>query len=392
MYPFKLVMLSFLFILLFVNACSINDKNLKKDKIDKITTNGNFRLKAQENPSSEQEIKQPVTRVSTWKDNKIHKIEYNLSKDGCKGSSLIAPSYVDNKRIIFLSYGEKTDTIYEFLRDKQTCQSIYKAKGISNITGVNGKLFWSEYDTTKFTNVDWIIKSLELLNGKVNVVESGRSYEDTPPPTIRADKDSVNWIEYELKGKTVISKLMKYDLLTNNKSELSKGMLDESKTRNGEYYINQQGSQNKYLLYKSIFKSGEKNFNISLYEDGHLEQSLINEDKVIDFINNEKYFSYTNEGSLIAFDLNNPNTKITFETGNHLTTDTPIFLNTNTLVFRSAMNELFILNLQNKLYYSITDYQDLVSKPIFTNGLLSYAVKSKENEKEKLSFFVVNIN
>ncbi|MGG3574527.1 hypothetical protein ABES80_19025 [Bacillus gobiensis] len=51
------------------------------------------------------------------------------------------------------------------------------------------------------------------------------------------------------------------------------------------------------------------------------------------------------------------------------------------------MNELFYTNLEEKTAYSLTGFQELVSKPIYNNKLLAFAQK-KENGNT--SFIVID--
>jgi hypothetical protein len=380
-------------IVLLCSACVEQESPQKKVEIKQVNTK-NQHSKVVEQSEVTKESDEEITKVSEWKDNAIQKSEYNMSQGTCKDDSLIAPAYVDEKRIVYLSYGTDADRIYEFSTEKQECKVLYKSQGIGNITGNNGKLFWSEYDTQQLSNVEWKIKSLDLSNKKVSEISSGGSYKDTPTPTVRNGVDSVNWIEYEIKGNSVISKLVQYDTKNENKLIVSEVSLDESDARKGEYFILQQAAEKKekMLVYKTFFKEGEKSFELGLYQNGKPVNTLLKENKVLDFVSNEKYFAYTGEGHLTAFPMNNPNQKLKYKTGNRLTTDTPIFIDPNTIIFRYAMNELIIVNLDKKVSYSLTGYSQLVSKPVYNNGLLSYGMKSGEEGNEKISFFVVKID
>jgi hypothetical protein len=398
----KTIKLIFLLItLLFLcSSCKVNTET--KDNVpskaerkeDDQNQNSTTRaVKTDKNEKMKEEIIQSITRVNQWNENKIIKNEYTMNQESCKTEGLVAPAYVDEKRIIFLSYGRDVDRIYEFSTVTNECEVIYQSKGISNITGNEGKIFWPEYDTKKVSNVDWKIKSLDLLDRKVSEVASGGSYKDTPTPTIKYGVGTINWIEYEIQGEDVISKLIQYDIKTNIKNTISESTLNESNKREGEYYILQQGtdSKEKNLLYKTIFKDGEKSFDISL-QNGKQAKSLLTQNNVLDFITDDNFFVYTGEGHLTSLHIDEPKKKSIFKTGNRLTTDTPIFIKTNTLVFRYAMNEILILNLDKNISYSLTDYSDLVSKPVYTNGLLTYGIKSSTDGNEKVTFNVVKID
>ncbi|WP_374721792.1 hypothetical protein, partial [Peribacillus tepidiphilus] len=76
-------------------------------------------------------------------------------------------------------------------------------------------------------------------------------------------------------------------------------------------------------------------------------------------------------------------------TGNFLTTDSPIFINSHTLIFRYGMNEILIGNLKKGTVYSITGNQEILSKPIYSNNFLSFAKKDNEDQ---VYFFVLEIS
>ncbi|MFB6468662.1 hypothetical protein ACE38V_18010 [Cytobacillus sp. Hz8] len=71
--------------------------------------------------------------------------------------------------------------------------------------------------------------------------------------------------------------------------------------------------------------------------------------------------------------------------------DTPIFINANTIIFRSGMSDIYILDLKKGIAGSITSSKMELSKPIFTNGILSYGVYDSDGETVNLDFYVVNI-
>lgn len=389
MYNKRRLFLLIVSIILFCSACT-TEKEIKKTenqespesaikKDEKTTVNVS--------PLKEININDDFTNV----ENKVRKEKYTISGGKCSAkNNLIAPAYVDDERIIFLLDEEKSDKILEFSRSKGSCKEIYSSVGISYIIGNESNIFWLEYDTTKVTGVDWTIKNLNLKNYKINEISTGGSYKDTPVPTIKLGKGSINWIEYESKGDSLISKLMKWQKSSGKVSVLEEVVLDESDKRDGEYYIIQHGVQSNILLYKSIFKKGEKTLSINLYEKGHFTPSFIKQDQIIDFNMNENYFVYTNEGSLTAIDLNKSNTQFKYKTGDRLTTDTPIFINDQTLVFRYAMNDIIILNFEKNVRFSISGKHALISKPIFTNNYLSYAVKNNI-EDNKTNFYVVKL-
>lgn len=211
--------------------------------------------------------------VSQWDENEIITTQYSISSGTCGITSMTAPSYVDQNSIIFIDGLEKSNTIIRFDRKEEACEIIYQIEnnnGIGNLVGANNQLYWTEYDTTKMSNLEWEIKSLDLIDTQVKTIAAGYSYFDVPPPTIRTSKEGLGWIEYEtdIDTKTIISKLMLYDYKTNLTTIIEENILDESTTRNGIYYIMPYLIDSKnYLLYQSAFKNGNKTFNLLLNQD-----------------------------------------------------------------------------------------------------------------------------
>ncbi|MBN3554019.1 hypothetical protein JYA63_07080 [Fictibacillus nanhaiensis] len=365
------------------------DTEIKADKPTSIDT-----LVKEEMSSTQKDTIKSVTRVKDWNLNEISNTSFKLNNTSCKMDSLVAPAYADANKIIFLSYGENNDVIYEFSTLTNQCKEIYKSKGIGNLVGNEGFLFWTEYDTKQLSNVEWSIKGLDLLENKVTNIATGGSYKDTPTPTMKLGYQSINWIEYEIQGEKVISKVKNYNYKKREVTTLSEALLNESEERKGEYYILQEGinTEEQILLYKSVFKNGNKEFTIDIQKNGEPIQNLLTQNGVLDFISNNKYFVYTGEGHLTYKEILNPASKSVFETGNKLTTDTPIFVGKHSLVFRYAMNELYLINMKENKSYSLTGYTSLVSKPVYTNGFLAYGIKTGEQEKEEITFYLLKID
>lgn len=55
------------------------------------------------------------------------------------------------------------------------------------------------------------------------------------------------------------------------------------------------------------------------------------------------------------------------------------------------MNEILLTDLEKGIYYSISDYQSTISKPVYNNGLLAYGIFDSDGDKVKLDFYVVKI-
>jgi hypothetical protein len=373
-------------------ACSENKKSETKEKKGghSITLERPAKTDVVQTSASEGAEEKAFKRVSSGKNN-IQTVEYDLNQYACP-QGMIAPEYMDDKRIVFTSDEKGKYEIVEFLRHEKRCRVLYRTKGIGNLTGLNGEIFWTEYDTTKLSNLNWTIKHLNLSSGKMDTIATGSSFHDTPAPTIRTGKNAINWIEYQASETQTLSKLVQYDLNAKKKTVLLVAQLSEGEKRNGEYFIIQAGAGDRIQLYKSIFKDGKKSFNISLYDGrGKLVSSLLNKGTIIDFSGNDRYFAYSGAGSLRVLDLRDRHIQHVYQTDNQLTTDTPIFINEKTLIFRYAMNDLLVADLEKDTVFSLLTKGGTVSKPIFYNGYLAYAVIYTKNGKEQTAFYVAKV-
>lgn len=307
--------------------------------------------------------------------------QYRIPENSCYSSPMIAPSYIDNENIIFLDSNEDTYSIMAYSKTKDSCEVLYQAKGIGQIVGELNTIYWTEYDTSKYTDVDWTIKSIDLDSKKVSEIYSGRSEKETPPPVLKINKKNLSWIEYIANGEIVESVLMHYSLISNELSVISSVQLDETGLREGSYLIsNMSLDDNKEIIYKSIFTNGEKKLELYLVSDDE-QQKLITRDNILDYTSNDNFLVYTGEGQLTVQSLKDTDYSLNYFTGDTLTTDSPIFINDNQLLFRYSMNDIILIDLNNKTYQSIlSDLNSTISKPIYNDNILSFGKIDTDNQ------------
>ena len=344
----------------FITGCSTDiDENKKEEEVTK-----EEKPVPQNEPNEVKEESESmyIEHLSSWTDNKIQTKKYSISGGKCGVKSMTAPDYVDDNGIAFVDSQETQTRIMLFNRNEGTCQPIYKTlgnDGIGNLTGEDGFLYWTEYDTRKMTDVDWKIKSLNLSNLKVAEVDTGGSYFETPTPAVRIGEGTLSWIKYTAneKNRTIQSQLMFYDTKSKKLSIKEKDELDESQDRKGSYHIIQENLDSKnYLLYKSVFQDGEKKFTLNLNEEGEKSKVSATEDGIIDFTYLNDYVTYTNGSSLYVYNKNNLNqAKIFKDESIHTTLDTPIFINEDTLIFRKGVEQIYILNIEKGIASPISE-------------------------------------
>ncbi|UII54182.1 hypothetical protein LS684_10765 [Cytobacillus spongiae] len=322
-------------------------------------------------------------------------LNYDISEETYKMNpikwtpeTLIAPYYIDDDIIIFIEDLNGKDNIIEFSRASKEWNVLYETLGIGNLTGSNGKIFWTEYDTRNISEVNWTIKSYDIVKKEYKEIRKGGSFKGTPTPTLRIYNDSLNWIEYTTNNSKVTSQLIEYNIEKNETNIIANASLDESKERNGEYFYLQNGAQNGILLYKTLFNNGTKSFDISLYNEESKPISYIKSDRILDFTINENFFVYTGEGYLKANNLISKE-EITYNASSmRLTVDSPILFDNHYIIFRFAMNEIYIGDLMEKKYAPITNSPLIVSKPILSNGYIGFATIDNQ---DLTTFHVLNI-
>ncbi|MDN7242204.1 hypothetical protein QWY14_10360 [Planococcus sp. N028] len=310
----------------------------------------------------------------------------------CGGSeTMVAPSFVTDEFIYFNGHdGERgVSWIKELSRKSGACEQIYEGEGIGNLTGYGDSLYFSSYDITKGSNVDWEIRELDLKNRKVSVVTNGSSMNDTQPPAVEATGAGISWIEYETAGTTVTSKLFEMDG-SSKEAELKKtGTLDEAGEQDGEFFALQQGSGPEgILLYKSLFKDGQKEMELSLVKEDDKSRALLEEDGILGFAASNKHVAYTATGYFKAQNLEKTQPTWIYRVDPQLTFDAPVFLSEDLVMFRYSMNQLFLADLAKGEVYPLTGFERLVSKPVMHNGLVSYAYVAGD---ESLFFDVLEL-
>lgn len=306
-----------------------------------------------------------------------------------KPEMMIAPSYVTDAFFYFDYYDSEKGVswIKEMSRVSGTCEKIFEGKGIGNLTGFQDNLYFSSYDITNNSNVDWTIMGLNLESRKVSLIRNNKSLNNTEPPTIQATNMGINWIEYESTDKKVTSNLYEMWGKTKEIKLVESGVLNENGSRDGEYFAMQQsGEFNETLLYKSVFKDGNKEMDITSYLDGTKGRSLLKEDGILGFASSKKHFAYTGTGFFKSQSLEGNQLPWTYKADPQLTFDAPVFITDELVIFRYAMNQLFLANLNKGEVYPITDFEQLLSKPVLYNSFVSYATVAKD---KKLYFTVI---
>lgn len=328
-----------------------------------------------------------VKKATSWEP-KIKQTTYDMVNSLCNISVMTAPEYVDQDRIIFIEYGTPS-FVHEFDRDNETCKVLYKSVGIGSMAILEGKLFWTEYDISKITDVEWKIKSLDLKSNKIDEIVSGKSMNNNPTPILTAGEKDIQWIQYKQDNKNVISQLMSYVIDEGKTNVIEEVKLEEDAERDGDYLIVQKTvDDNQTVVYKSSFKANEKRFDLSLYEDDK-PKLISTQANMLDFDLKNNYFAYGTDGKFVVENLDTDQEMV--YSVDRTTTDSPIFIDDKTVLFRRGMNEILMLDLEKNEYVSLTDYQNTISKPIYTNGLLSYAVFDfNENNEVELHFNVID--
>jgi hypothetical protein len=364
-----------------VSAVSNNDSTKEKD------LNENTKKEKDVEPNQQKKI----ALVQKNESRNLKMESYEISHPSCPVNSLISPEYLDKNNIIYVDYGDEVTSLVKYSIKTDRCEVLYDTKvGIGSITGLEGNLYWSEYNTSEIADVDWVINNLPV-NGqrKVEVIKKGSSNDGTPPPTLKVneEKNILTWIEYAKEGTKLTSSIYSYSNQTSETDVLMERTLKEdTDTRDGKYLISQTTGETGQIFYESVYKNNEKTFNLGMHS-ADSERSFLKQKGIIDFSSNADILVTSGEGYLDIVDLSQDLT-LTYSNQDRLTLDSPVFINKEKVIFRYGMNKLYMANIKEKSYSPITDYYELLSKPKKFNDLIAYATRSGD---KSFTFNVIHV-
>jgi hypothetical protein len=334
---------------------------------------------------------------------KFSRTAYNITtlcgnKNGAGDLKSIAPEYVDDDYILF--YDDLyTDTqqkgfLYQFNRDNQSCSLVYEGKGFGMVKANDAGIYWTDYDITNRTDMEWEIKGYDVKSQKVFTIATGYAENNNESPMIQAGTDFVSWIvnysNPNLTGDT-ISELNVYRLNDGSLSTIADAHLDEQAERNGDYFIQQEVlGDREYMLLKSTYKDDNKTFALNYYKDDQDPILLSTSDELLSTVSNDKYLVYTDyvTNKLFAVVRTEPSGEpITFQVPMPVN---PVFIDEDTVLVRSNTAALYVLDLQERVATTIdSEKNTIIGLPIHTNGLSTYVFKKMNASGETTSEFIV---
>ncbi|KQU63240.1 hypothetical protein ASG66_02175 [Bacillus sp. Leaf406] len=315
---------------------------------------------------------------------------YELTHSSCP-KGLVAPSYITDQSIIYIYdpiSEQENDQIIGFSRSSETCEVLYEAtEGIQSLTGIDQVLYWTEYDSTRTSDVTWSILELNVDTGNVQTIIKGASTDENLPPMLTTYTQSLNWIEYEADGDGVTSNLISYDSQSRDFRTLVTAELNENEQPNGEYILEQQMTGNGLLLHKAISKDGERKLTLERVADSE-KQTLLTDEGILDFDGMEDWFAYTSDEGLTIVDSENEET-YRYQATARTPVDATTFVNPHTVAFRDRVENVYLADLDTKTALSLRrdGFGHTASKPVYYNDTLCFAVTKGESPDESVTFY-----
>lgn len=314
---------------------------------------------------------------------------YNLSPFFTGQTVVIAPDYLYQQSIYYTHIKQTSDTasksyIYRYSQgsnDNQVLHTVNRTIGM--MTGVSHYLFWVEYNQIK-SGQKWAIRSLDLKTGNINTLDQGISRYDTAIPYLDTSSKRVSWMTHEatpIRTKTI---LKSFDIGEDAIIIHQDYILKEGKKRNGLYPFDFRRSDAGLIMHTSTFKNGHQTPTLETF-DGTFKRRM---NGLIDFEHNKKYVATGEEGSAIFMNKKAQKTGYRFKpSDNRLTVDAFRFLSADRVIFRESISKIWYADLAHGTVAPLTDMADTISKPIYANGKLAYAV----SDGAQIEFHVIDL-
>lgn len=310
---------------------------------------------------------------------------YDLSTLLTKRSVSIAPRHFYRNDMFYYDLQENNSTIYTYNTKRQDNKIVYTTKhAIPMLTGTGPFVLWVETEKPTEIGVKWSIRQLETSTNQVTILDFGESREDTSPPQIDVTSSRVSWIAQEATEDKTISTLKTYSFKSKKITSLQSFILKTGTPREGLYTYEHRDSDDGLMLFTSNYQNGR---HLRMLEtlDGLYKQELSG---VIDFRRNGSYIALATDGHVTFEHIGSKQETLSYSTSSHQTTIDGIhFLSNTQVIFREGINQLMYADLKAKTVAPLTDFEELISVPLFQDGTLSYSVTNGKN----VTFHEINV-
>ncbi|WP_214729955.1 hypothetical protein [Exiguobacterium sp. s168] len=310
---------------------------------------------------------------------------YDLSSLLSKHRVSIDPQYAYQNQIFYFDLQENKSVIYTYDTKQQHNKIVHATKNaIPMVTGTGAFLLWVETEQPTKTGVKWSIRQLKITTNQVTTLDAGESRFDTSPPHIDVTSTRASWITQEATEQKTISTLKSYSLKTGKITPLQSFILKTGKTRDGLFTYEHRDSDDGVTLYTSHYKNG-KNVRVLETLDGAYKKELSG---LIDFSRSGTYFALGTEGDAIFQPIGLDQKTLNYSASSAQTTISGIrFLSNTQVIFREGINQLMYADLKAKTVAPLTDFEELVSLPLYQDGVLAYSITNGT----KTTYQVVNL-
>jgi len=311
---------------------------------------------------------------------------YDLSSLLSKHRVSIDPQYSYQNQIFYVDLQENKSTIYTYDTKQQRNKVIHSTKhAIPMMTGTGEFLLWVETEQPTKTGVKWSIRQLKISTNQMTTLDSGESRFDTSPPHIDVTSTRASWITQEATEQKTLSTLKTYSLKTGKITPLQSFILKTGKTREGLFTYEHRDSDDGVTLYTSHYKNG-KNVRVLETLDGAYKKEMSG---LIDFSRSGTYFALGTEGDAMFQPIGLDQTVLKYSASSaHSTIDGIHFLSNTQVIFREGIHRLMYADLKAKTVAPLTDFEELVSIPLYQDGTLSFTVTNRNNA----TFHVMKLN
>ena len=297
---------------------------------------------------------------------------YDLSSLLSKHRLSIDPQYAYQNQIFYFDLQENKSTIYTYDTKRQHQKIVRATKhAIPMVTGTGALLLWVETERPSKTGVKWSIRQLNITTNQVKTLDTGESRFNTSPPKIDVTSTRASWITQESTPQKMVSTIKTYSLKTGKITPLQSFILNTGKTRDGLFTYEHRDSDDGVTLYTSHYKNG-KNVRVLETLDGAYKKEISG---LIDFSRSGTYFALGTEGYAMFQPIGLNEQILNYSASSAQTTIDGIqFLSNTQVVFREGINQLMYADLKAKTVAPLTDFEELVSLPLYHDGVLAYSI------------------
>lgn len=307
-------------------------------------------------------------------------------------SNSAAPRYITDEWIAFYvdlssSEGDSKGYILTLSRGTEEIEIIYQTEPktyVSSLVGINNELFWVEHPSQLQMNTPWVIKSMNLENRNVRILQEGVAEDQILPPVLRTVDHRLTWMEKKIVDDIVISSAYLYTPETDQKTLVVAEELDEhdKNNRDGVFLIIQRPLEDGLLVQQSVFEKQEEHHQKTIelvyypYDSTKPKERIISDAQgLIDFTGNEAWIVLCEEGRVRVIDRKSG--EVRYEAAgedSRLTLDSPYIVGDN-LYYRYSTEQIFRMDLLTGEVEPVTESRTTTSKIFHSPGYLGFAYK-----------------